>query len=236
MRVRLVAVVAVLVVFGGCWGAFTSGQEYPPGVTSDGVENATELADAHMDELRDGYQVESNATYRAENGSVLQRVEFVTRWSASERVSAHRFEDEHPVFGTETRLYTNDSGTWLRIERPQGEVAVERGTRNDWRTPPAGPGEEWGPVYVMASAPETDVETFSNGTARISFEGARYENGNGTGTMTVTEDGLVQKYELAYDGTWNDSDARVRTVRTYSGIGEPNVTEPDWIENATADR
>lgn len=225
--------VVLLVALAGCAGLPSFGHDYPPGVSASGVQNATALADAHQEALREGYRVDEVTTYRAANGSVIQRIESTTRWSQTERSVVITFADPHAIFGVEARVYSNASGTWLRTERASGHVAFQTGVAGDWRALIAGPGGEWGPVYAMAAAPNTTTTTLANGSTRVTVDGGYLGRGNTSGTMTVTPDGLVERYTLTYDSAWRNQPARVHTVRSYSQVGAPNVTRPDWVANAT---
>lgn len=232
-RTLHVSVLVLLVVLSGCSGLFTFGEEYPPGVSEGGVENATALADAHTDTLRSGYRVERETTFRTSNGAVVREIHSETRWSPTERSLVTSFKHPHPLLGVHAELYSNESGSWVQIRHASGATTIQTGTSADWRSLIAGPTGAWSTIYTMATAPTTTVTNFENGTTRVQFAGANYQRGNATGAMYVTSDGFVTRYEMAYDGTLPNQTVRVHTTRTYSHIGNANVSTPDWLANAT---
>lgn len=234
MRCALrVTVLVLLVALSGCSGLFAFGEEYPPGVADGGIENASALADAHTDALRPGYQVERVTTFRAANGSMIQEIHSTTRWTPTERSLIISFERPHAILGVHAELYSNESGTWVQIRRASGETHIITEDYASWRTLIAGPTGAWSTVYTMASAPTTTITTFENGTTRIQFSGANYQQGNATGTMYITTSGFVTRYEMTYDGTWRNQPARVHTSRNYSTIGNATITTPKWLTNTT---
>lgn len=234
MRLALHASILVcLLVMTGCVGLAPPTPDFPPGVTNQGVPEPTRLADAHEDRLRAGYRLDSTTTYRASNGTILQQIESETRWSPRERAASIRFSNQHAVLGSHAEVYSNESGTWIRIQRESGHVSSQTGATGDWRSLIAGPGGAWSVVYVMASTPETDVTLLANGTSRIRFDGGHYGRENASGTLYVSPAGLVVHYELTYDGTWRQQEARVTSVRTYSDVRHPNVERPRWVANQT---
>lgn len=221
-------VLSALLVLSGCAGVFGGDTSYPPGVTESGVENATALADAHTDHLYRGYRLTGTTTYRAPNGTILQQISRETRWSQSERSLHVTFERPHQILGTQAEMYSNGSGTWIHIHPVSGEPYVQTGATGSWRTLIAGPTGAWGRTYSMASAPNTTTTVFENGTTRIRFSGARVQLGNALGTMYITQDGLITRYELTYEGTWRNHRATVHTTITYTNIANPDVHKPDW--------
>ncbi len=234
MRRALLAFVLLLVVgLGGCAGVLGGDQPLPPGVTASGVQNATALADAHEDHLRSGYRVERSTTVTATNGTVLQRTESTTRWTADERIRTISYSAEHPALGVEADVYDNESGTWVRVRLASGNTSVRRADGGAWRGLLPGPGGEWEQVYALAAASNTNVTTADDGTTRISFTDDGYHRGTANGTLMVRADGLVTHYESTYEGSWRGKPVTVHEVQNYSHVGSPGVDEPDWLLNAT---
>lgn len=228
-----VPVLILLVVLSGCSGFFALGEQYPPGVTERGVSNATALADAHADTLRPGYRVERVSTFRAPNGSVVQEIHSTTWWSATERRLVTSFERPHVILGVHAELYSNESGTWIQIRRASGATNILTGPLASWRSLIAGPTGAWSTIYTMATARSTTITMVANGTTRIQFAGANYDQGNASGSMYLTERGFVTRYEMTSDGMWRNQPARVHTTRNYSSLGNTDITPPVWLSNTT---
>lgn len=104
--------------------------------------------------------------------------------------------------------------------------------------------DDW--AFAYAGTTELDGEPVHRYTANWTFDGAVHpfaERPDGTGTLLVTADGVVRRWETRFVGPARvtvDGEPRTvtvtrRNVVRYDAVGETTVERPDWVDRAAAD-
>lgn len=107
----------------------------------------------------------------------------------------------------------------------------------------AGIMDDW--AFEHAGTTELDGERVHRYTANSTFDGAVHpfaERPEGTGTLLVTADGVVRRWETRFVGPARvtvDGESRTvtvirRNVVRYDDVGETTVERPDWVDRAAA--
>lgn len=263
---RLAVAVITVAVLAGCSG-FTPGEttterttlgddEYPPGITEDGIEDSFALADAHSESLRDtSYSVTQTSEIRYANGTLY------TRENQSTYVGADKtkFRYRSTVTGTAARFLGGTSGTVeiysngsvvVRKLEARGNVSYGQVTTPEGE--PADPLSTYRGMPLQSSRipilfgqiSEVSVTPQDNGTYLVQATAFSSNNLEVRGTLvrnitavdftaTVNSDGLVREYRLSFQGTVNGQDVTVTEHVRYSSIGTTSVEEPGWFEQAT---
>ena len=219
-----------------------------PGLTGEGVVNASALAAAHHATLEDtSYTARRTVTYRTPNGTPVRRIESVTRvaddgrfritrrWNGStslRRVAYYHDGDRLLVATTDT-----DDATTYRRASP-GTVVAQRssvaaaGSRRietmfvAGETVVAGRTERNGTtIYRLVPAtPRRPPETATGLDRSVSVE------------ARVTDRGRVRSYTLVQrlSGEGADGAATIVVSTRYSRVGSTDVDRPAWYESALA--
>lgn len=272
MRRLLPFVLVVCVVLAGCNGVFVTESDdrtptltpvavptdeptptpvprLAPGLTADGVTNASALAAAHLDTFENtSFTMQETVVYRSEDGIPIRRIESTTRvgddgrfrvtkrWNGSTALQqVGYYDDGERVLVTTTR--TNDATTYRRLSSQA--VAAQRSSVSDGGS---------GRIETMFVAAETRVagRTERNGTTvyHLVPTGTR---GNSSNTATildrsvsvharVTERGLVRNYTLTQrlSGDGADGATTIVVSTRYTAIGTTDIERPAWYERAVA--
>jgi hypothetical protein len=218
-------------------------------VTSDGVQDAVVLADAHLDAVRNHRFVKTERFERTnESGTAFRDTTFQYasesrwRWTSTSdgRASVLGFGD-----GTFDRYADGNHVLWqfanetdrrygFHSTRAEGEVVPE-------------PGEylfdsatyERSLVYSLASRADS-VDPRENGGAVLSgttedLSLAAEPAANAEFTLTVSSDGLVESIDLTYEHAGESRDATYeRSITFDTSVSEP-VERPDWYATALAE-
>lgn len=262
--------VALAVVLAGC-PAVTSQptptpdpDDYPPGVTADGVVDPAALANTHGDTLENtSYTLVSNRTVRYANGTVASGL-FVRVELAADRefhVTAATAGPDGPLFlGTPPASgeFWSNGTVYLRALTRDGTTTYNEftppdnfvGTWRYWRaTVPFG-GQEGHAretirgIFADVPAEVTGVRTV-DGTAvyRIEGEGAASGEfakagsgpvGNVSMVAAVTESGVLRRLELSYVTFFEGRSVRVDWTLRYDDVGATTVDRPPWFDRAVA--
>lgn len=271
------ALVAVLVLLAGCNGfagtetrttasvtpaPVPSSPDYPPGVTENGVVDASRLASAHARAVSNqSYTLRSNRTVRYTNGTIRSRLTVSVQLAANRSylVHARTTGDRAPTFlgrppanatfwsnGSQyVRAYTiNGETTYNSFEPPDQFIATWR----YWVSTAAFGGEG-------SFAQQKYEQTFSSVDTRITrVDSPRNETlfrvvGRPTGdpqflpadisrvrnltvVSLVTSAGLVRSYRVQYVGVVNGERVRVRWTVDYSRVGSTTIERPSWYGRA----
>jgi hypothetical protein len=266
-RARFALVLASLVFLAGCGGMLAPGPDgtptrtvtpaplpvetatpggpsvLAPGLSTDGVFDAGDLADAHVAALEGvSFTVvrEERRTYT--NGSFRSRYRSVVRMSAA----ADRFR-----YGLNQTDRRDGRLRHQRLERyADGSVVYVAITREDETTYSILGGPER-PVEPSTVFPDGATARFGVarlfGSLRLDVVDRRVADGrtayavaveNGSQALgglrnvsmnaTVRSDGLVTDYRLAYEV----GDIRVTVVVEFERVGETEVTPPSWLPAA----
>jgi|AntDeeMinimDraft_5_1070356.scaffolds.fasta_scaffold06009_3 hypothetical protein len=272
MRRLFPFVLVVCVVFAGCNGVFgtesdertstltpvavptdeptpTPVPRLAPGLTAEGVVNASALAAAHTAAFENiSFTGRQTVVYRTENGTPIRRIESTTRvaddgrfrvtkrWNGSTTLQqVGYYDDGERVLVATTGA--NDTMTYRRLS-PRA-VAAQRSSVL---------GASNGRIETMFVAAETRVfrRTERNDTTvyRLVPAAARRETSN-TATVLdrsvsvrarVTEQGLVRNYTLTQrlsgDGTGGAT--MIVVSARYTAIGATDIERPAWYESALA--
>lgn len=232
-RVLLAFALVVLLVLAGCNNPLAPGHQYPPGVNETGVQNGIALADAHRQQLGTGYRVHETATVIAENGTTLVEIETSMRWSQARANRTVTYSRPHPLMGVRSEIYLNETAMYVRITNESGNVMVHRLTDYQPRLLIPNPNSAWENIYAMVGAQNTTTTILENGTTRIRFRNARIGSGTGNGTLYVTPDGLVTRYNATFERRWINTPVTFHRTVAVTNVGKPNVVKPDWVANAS---
>lgn len=233
-KLALLAIGAtLLLVTAGCSSLLAKQHEYPPGVAESGVQNATALANAHQEHLRQGFRVSYTATYTAENGSVLQRVESKQRWSPNESNRTISLKSPHALLGVHTEVYRNDTEVVAQVETASGDVVVRSISRYNARAVLPNPGVYWETVYGMVAARNTSVTAFENGTTRITFRTGNVSDSRRHGHLYVDPSGVVTRIVVTETTRIFDTTVTRHGETNVSHVGTPAVRKPTFVSNNT---
>ncbi|MFC5973641.1 hypothetical protein ACFPYI_20110 [Halomarina salina] len=218
----------------------------PPGLAEDGIADPIALAAAHDAALSESAFTEvATLSVQFANGTVLvdrtrvRRVgEARDRWLVTRTYdSVHRSFDIAP--GTRVDGWYNRTHSFQRVRGPN-------------RTTYSGPvprvptdsltgAHRLSGVYMAATAPTVDTEdgtvTLRTTTAPPSddlTEMRLSDLSDWTFTASLTTDGRVRQYRVAFVGVLADTDVTVTGVATvrFGGLGETTVARPAWVDDA----
>lgn len=234
MSVALTLAVLTLVVLAGCGTPLASSQRYPPGVAEHGVENASVLASAQHEQLSQGYREHTVTTYRANNGTVVQRIESTQRWSPDAANRTISFKIPHGALGTHAEIYRSGNETLVQVTTVAGDLTMKHSASLGDRPLIPGPNTSRATVLALASASNNSTTHFDNGTTRIRFNDTQFAGGTAHGYLDVKPSGLVEQYEVTYTASILGIPITVHRETEYSHIGSPDVTRPQWAGNTTS--
>ncbi|MFC3476943.1 hypothetical protein [Halobacterium litoreum] len=219
---------------------------YPPGVSADGVENASALAEAHRASVVERGAV-LTATTRT-NGTVNNRTVAVDA-SETARLTANASELRWSVSATTTRgnattrlderYYANESTLVSRVER-EGNVTVRSRNRSSfWNRAVLGAASKARIVnvtlsnanYAVADVAERDGRTVTTLVAENGTYSGRQPVVEYNATVTVAESGRV----LSLTRSWTSETDRSRTryVSELAWSPATSVERPGWADDAT---
>ena len=217
-----------------------------PGLTGEGVVNASVLAAAH-DAALDGtsYTERRTVTYRARNGTPIRRIESVTRvandgrfritkrWSGSTSLRRVAYYDD----GERLLVATTNAGNATTYRRASsGTVAAQRSSV-------AAAGSRRIETMFVASETVVAGRTERDGTTvyRLVPAASRRTPDTATGLdrsvsvrADITEQGLVRSYTLVQrlSGEGADGAATIVVSTRYSQVGSTDVERPAWYDSA----
>jgi len=227
-----------------------SAEQLAPGVTTEGVEDARALADAHQSALRDGGFVKhSNATRTNESTTGTWNRTFAVENESTWRMTTVG-DGVRVAFGVTNGsfdLYADgEYALWQRVNDTAENTAY--GVRSvtvdgDGQPIPADQVFESNDferlyerslVYSLASNVDS-IEALDGSGAAVRLSGvasnpstAFTRSGDVEFTATVSADGLVQSIELSYPS----ENATVEHSLSFdTDVGDP-VERPDWYETA----
>jgi len=227
--------------------ATESAAQLPAGVTTDGVEDAWALADAHLAAVRNHSLVTYDRIRRTNaSGAGLRNATLAMTNESHWRYSLHG-DGLSAVSDTDTDAYETYADGERVLLRSENDSAVEYGAytlRAENETvavPPAQVFERsyrgrYGHslVYTLASNAD-DVEVLEDGEGAVRLPGTadelsfgREETTNAEFTMTVASDGQVTSIEMVYE---RENATVARSVSFDTGVGDP-VERPDWYGTA----
>jgi hypothetical protein len=220
-----------------------------PGLTGEGVVNASVLAAAH-DATLDGasYTERRTVTYRARNGTPIRRIESVTRvaddgrfritkrWNGSTSLRRAAYYDD----GERLLVATTNAGNATTYRRASsGTVAAQRSSV-------AAAGSRRIETMFVASETVVAGRTERNGTTVYRLVPAATPS-RSPGTTTgldrsvsvradITEQGLVRSYTLTQrlSGEGADGAATIVVSTRYTRVGATDVERPPWYGIALA--
>lgn len=238
---------------------------YPPGLTAEGVVDASPLATAHAQAVSNrSYTLRSNRTVRYANGSLRSRltvsVELADNRTYLARAStagehAPTFLGRPPARAT----FWSNGSLYLRAYTKDDETTYNQFVPSDrfiaswqyWVSTAAygGVGNYARRTYELAfESLDTRVAgEVSAGNATLFRVVGRPEGDTGflpgnvrrirnlTVVALVESSGLVRSFRVRYTGVQNGEPVRVRWTVTYSDVGSTTVPRPPWFERAVAD-
>lgn len=231
--------------------ATETAEQFAPGVTADGVEDARALADAHRDAL-DGASVvkQSEATRRNESTTGTWNRTFAVENESVWRLTTTG-EDVGVALGVTNGSYDTYADGEYALWRLRNDTAgntsygVRSITIQDGDDQPIPPDQvfqtnnfrslyERSLVYSLAANADS-VEALDGSEGAVELSGVAsdpptvfVQTGDVEFTMTVTGDGLVASLELTYES----EDATVERSMSFDTDVTDPVEEPDWYETA----
>lgn len=220
-----------------------------PGLTADGIENASRLTRAHFGHLQNtAYTAESRKTVRGPDGDVRRRRTEVFRiagnGTTSQVVSIDRPDPESN--GSLVESWRNRTRVMFAITSDgETDYIVRSGGAYGRRlygiqsTVP----ESQQLFFLLRSVETRSAERTGNGTIRVTGQGLvrpklfagtvrGTDIGNLSLTMTVTPDGLVLSYDLRYEAEQAGTRVRVHRQLRNRNIGSTTVPPPAWYDAA----
>jgi len=220
----------------------TDDDPLPPGVTESGV-SVVGLTETHTARLR-----ATNYTYVSrqrviEDGTVLRRTNRTRRVATGGRQYAGRYDRTVLGFPVGTIPGTMDYWTNGSVYATQRFVDGEPEFYG-WSSGGHPSEDVDGSAFLarVLGAVEVSVVDRADGTTLAGSElsdpdalpNPPYMTApeNVSLTATVTDDGVVTRWRLAYDTTVEDRDVRVVRVTRITDIGQTTVDRPSWIDTA----
>lgn len=218
-----------------------STEQLVPGLTSDGVEDALALSNAHVEQLQDAsyrYELvtESDLTNDSRSWTVTTlRYETESRWLlTNERYGdlSPELVGESAYYGDGERLYTAQNLTG------SPSYAAPLNSRGE----PSNPAESLplprfarDRIYAALSAVNTHVVTAESGNGATVVHGYAAETTYGGQTVTdlhvtatVTDEGVVQTLQTRYTVAGEHFETDLR----FDAAGASSVEAPDWYDDA----
>lgn len=234
----------------------TPGQEFPPGLTTEGVSEPFALSDAHAAALDTSYTVREAATIRYANGTVhtneTSNVAVASNDSRYRYTSTVRGTASNFVGGGEGTLTAYSNGTVV-LQRVEHADNTTYGIYTTSSGDPVRPSEVYHGtprnaeriVTLFGEAENVSVAERTGGAYdlratllavdALDVRGTTIRNVTDVElTATVTADGLVRSYELSLRGTVDGNAVTVTERTRYSGVGSTTVARPGWYDEATA--
>ncbi|UIO99407.1 hypothetical protein Hbl1158_12870 [Halobaculum sp. CBA1158] len=227
----------------------TPAPSYPPGVDADGVDVETLIAEHNEALWRTSSAVRFSRTVVAANGTTLATRRSVTE-SDDERVR-YRVEVDGAPPGSSPpgfasfAFWTNGSVTVVQSVDDAGNASSwEVSSLPETDDTPDDSGEDLlidafaGTEPRLVNATAVDGEELS--VLRVEHERLnrtdRRPLRNVSGTLYVTDEGVVREYRLRYTATYDTESGPVTattTERFRVTVGDATATAPDWVTTAT---
>ena len=234
--------------------AIEEAERLAPGLTTDGVRNASTLADAHNETLRNrSFTERTSLVFRYSNGTAYRELNRTTRvsetggrfhyvvrrgtWMRSDRSSrppSRRFELWSDGDRTTLRADTLVNGTRQYYEISSREEELYQ----RWFTEPGG-----GRLALLLNGSDTrlterpnrsDVQLYRVVATDLPDRWLSTVDGpapprNATLSLFVSPRGFVHRYEIRYDTATDDGTPLTVTQQVhYSEIGVTTVPRPSW--------
>jgi hypothetical protein len=217
--------------------------EYPPGLTENGLRNATALVLAHTDALRNrSLRAVNERVVTDENGSRRSYANGTVRygpdWSRfrieSVRGGVDLREHRYAAFANRTTSYVRHGGdgetTYERDDDPPGAptwVLTERVREL------LGAFED----ATVTRAGEEPLRFRIEGSLRDGALGGQYDRvENATGVAVVDRSGVIRRVRVEYDAADREIEGwiHVRERIAVRDVGNTTVTRPGWLDEAAA--
>ncbi|QCS43297.1 plastocyanin/azurin family copper-binding protein [Natrinema versiforme] len=209
--------------------------EFPPGLSSDGIDDPAALFDAHRSlvtatSFTGEYAITVRRTDETTDESTTTAPDFfeVRSEPGAERLEKTTFEGpdgsdvDHALYIDGDRGATNTSNHVT--ERTAGEL-VEASLN---------PMESW---VRIADGEYDGTETIgAESVHSVSITGLEEQHVpddelDEEGSILVDEDGLIRRFRAAQSGVRNDTRVELEASFEFSGIGETTVAEPAWVDD-----
>ncbi|WP_195156015.1 hypothetical protein [Halococcus agarilyticus] len=266
-RALVAVVVATLVVLAGCSAVFGGdggdGESTPtvtpmavptdeptptpvpqlaPGLTGEGIENASALVAAHTSRLQNtSFTRRSNTTGLAANGSIVLRGTTTLRAGPSGEgvysIAERNATDGYPSSGSipvHTEIWSNDGRLLLNWTYANGTSTYDRFPNAGERYGVTGAGLRYA-LEPLGTANTSVTELERNGTTlyRVRGRARDAERGNVSVRLIVDTSGLIREYRTSLRTTFGENVSRTVSEGRLSGIGTTDVPErPSWVETA----
>jgi hypothetical protein len=252
---------AVLVVFAGCGGVLggddgsdtvetftpaavptdeptpTPVPQLAPGLTGEGIENASALVIAHTSVLQNqSFTMTTNATGLASNSSVIVRSTSTLRagpvgegiYSVSERNGSYGYSNfEFPV---RTEVWSDGERLFLKRAYANGTTTYEQ-QRTYGRFGAGGAGLLYR-LEPFGTANTSVVERERNGTTLYFVRGRIQGDGrNMSLRLLVDSRGVIHSYRTVRQGAFEANVSRIIYETRYLEIGTTDAPErPSWVD------
>lgn len=217
-----------------------------PGVTTRGVTDPWELAQAHRRTLgNSSFTVVGNQTIR-ENGTIVVQSNSETQVAQSDErysLTATATGDNVESYGVapyNITVWSNETTTVQRIDYRNG--TIEHRELSPKATFVRGDITDWTTVYELFTAVNTSVTRTIEREGRTLYEvvstgsphptSSYAKNSNFTLTAYVSPNGVVHEYEVAYVTTRIDRRVQVSRHVQYTNLGTTDVEQPAWATKA----
>lgn len=258
---------AVLVTTAGCSGVFGGDTEpttgttatddgpLPPGLTEDGLADASALVDAHASSLDNEsmtlqehrVQRYGNETLRWRDNRTLQTAANRTRYLMISDVTGKPVLGDSggraEVFADGGRLYRSvrtPNGSWSDVVRTAGsDPATLRSIPLD----PSRTDDLYVLLNVFGANGSENVRERTPDARRYLVRSSTLEHPallashleldevrNATLEAVVTSDGFIEEYRIEYEGTHDGAVVRGERTHWYSEAGETVVEAPGWLD------
>lgn len=262
---------AALVATAGCSGAFggdppsasettsTSPRPLAPGLTADGLADASALSDAHASNLDEtSLTLQERRVQRYANGTVRWRVNRTVE-TAANRTRYLMLTDllGKPMLGDDegrAEVFADGDRVFRSVQTPNGSSADLLRTGNGDPAPPRGvplDPTKSDELYVLLNAFDLNgsenVERATRPGGRIHLHSSRLELAellasrveldtvrNATLEAVVTPEGVVEEYHVEYEGTHGDAVVRGEATAWQEAVGETTVETPEWMDEVEA--
>ena len=212
-----------------------------PGLTGQGIENASALVAAHTARLRNtSFVTRTNTTGLATNGSVVLRrtdtlragppgsgVYSVTELNGSPPSSSVATPVRTVIWSNDGRLLVN--GTYAN-----GTTEYDRVNSTGLRYGASGAALRY-ILEPLGTANTSVTELERNGTTLYRVRGRvrDAERGNVSVRLIVDAGGLIHKYRTSQRTTFDENVSRIVSERRFSRIGTADAPErPSWVDEA----
>ncbi|EMA55527.1 MULTISPECIES: hypothetical protein [Halococcus] len=263
--------VVVLVVLAGCSGVFGGdggGESTPtvtpmtvptdeptptpvpqlaPGLTGQGIENASALVAAHSSFLQNrSFTERSNSTGLGPNGSVLVDTTSTLHvgsgdegiYAVTERNSSEGYSPYPETLAARTEVWSNDGRTLWNRTYANGTTRYDRlDSSSQTRFGAAGAGLRYRLEWFTTDTTSV-TERQRNGSTLYLVRGKTrteqtFANGNTSLRMLVDRRGVIHSYRTVQQLSGNENLTRVVSTTRFSAIGATDVPDrPSWADTA----